>query len=77
MANLTYARNKSFNQLLHYNLPAYIGALSILQNLDATILNTSWELTLNSQNIISKNFSWETNLNLTIPANKVVAFHGI
>lgn len=74
---LTYARNRSNNQLVGYTLPLLTGFSSIFKNLPATIQNTSFEFTLNTVNVKGKNFSWNTNFNLTIPRNKLVSFPGI
>jgi hypothetical protein len=40
-------------------------------NLPATVLNSGFEFELNSVNINTKNFKWTTNINLTIPRNKL------
>ncbi|MES2329963.1 MAG: SusC/RagA family TonB-linked outer membrane protein [Bacteroidota bacterium] len=71
---LNYYLNRSSNQLLAYAVPITTGFSSITTNLPATIQNQGWELSLNSINIKSKNFSWSANLNLTIPTNKLVDF---
>jgi TonB-dependent starch-binding outer membrane protein SusC len=72
--NITFARNKSSNQLLSYALPTITGFNSVSDNFPATVQNTSWEAVLNTINVKSKNFSWTSAFNLTIPKNKLVAF---
>ena len=72
-----YSRNKSSNQLIDYFLPRITGRTTVLTNFPATIQNTNWELTLNTENIKNKNFTWTTNINLTIPKNKLVDFPGL
>jgi TonB-linked SusC/RagA family outer membrane protein len=74
---VTYARNRSSNQLINYSLPVLTGFDRLTKNFPATIQNTSWEFSLNTVNIKSKNIHWSTNFNLTIPSNKVINFPGI
>jgi TonB-linked SusC/RagA family outer membrane protein len=69
-----YSRNRSSNQLLGYNLPTITGFSSVLTNFPATIQNTDFEFSVQSTNINSASFRWNTNFNLTIPRNKVLAF---
>ncbi|HEX6430612.1 MAG TPA: SusC/RagA family TonB-linked outer membrane protein, partial [Niastella sp.] len=75
--NVTYARNRSSNQLASYQLPSITGRNGITQNLPATIQNTSWEFTLNTTNIKNSRVKWTTSVNLTIPRNKLVNFPNI
>jgi hypothetical protein len=74
---VTYARNRSSNQLISYVLPAITGFSSFTKNFPATVQNTSWEFSLNTINVRSKIFNWSTNFNITIPRNKVTSFPGI
>ena len=71
---INWYRNRSSNQLTGYPLPAITGFSSVLANLPATIENSGWELALDALNIESKDFSWRTSLNFTIPRNKLIAF---
>jgi TonB-linked SusC/RagA family outer membrane protein len=73
----TYARNRSSNQLINYVLPSFTGFQSIVKNLPAVIQNVSWEFTLNTTNVKTKNITWSSNVNLTIPRNKLLSFPGI
>jgi TonB-linked SusC/RagA family outer membrane protein len=75
--DVTYARNRSSNQLISYSLPDITGFRNFTRNFPATIQNTSWEFSLSTTNLKSKNYNWSTNFNLTIPRNKVVSFPGI
>jgi TonB-dependent starch-binding outer membrane protein SusC len=72
-----YAINRSSNQLLNYTLPAITGFTSVEANLPAKVQNTSWELTLNTRNVQTKNFRWSSSFNLTIPRNKLLAYPGL
>lgn len=72
-----YVRNRSSNQLLEYSLPDITGFGSITSNFPATVQNTAWEFSLNTVNLMHKNFTWKSNVNLTVPRNKLAAFPGI
>lgn len=74
---ITYYNNRSSNQLVGIPLPGTTGFSSIQANLPATIKNTGWEFTLNTTNIINKNWKWTTDFNISIPNNKLVAFPGL
>jgi TonB-linked SusC/RagA family outer membrane protein len=74
---VTYSRNRSSNQLSDYSLPDITGFTGYTKNFPATIQNTSWEFSLNTVNIKSKNINWNTNFNLTLPQNKVINFTDI
>ncbi|HVI44927.1 MAG TPA: hypothetical protein VM802_08655, partial [Chitinophaga sp.] len=74
LLNTNYTRNRSSNQLLEIGLPLLTGFQFVPNNLPAIVQNTSWEFNLNTINIKKKDFTWSTNLNLTIPENKLVSF---
>lgn len=75
--NATWYRNRSSNQLINYLLPATAGFGSIERNFPATVQNTGWEFSLNTRNISRKNFSWQTDANLSMNRNKLAAFPGL
>ncbi|MBO9571700.1 MAG: hypothetical protein J7497_05760, partial [Chitinophagaceae bacterium] len=77
LLNLTYQRNRSSNQLLGYLLPSITGVTYFTQNLPATVQNVSWEFSLATDNVKTRNFTWTTNFNVTLPRNKVIEFPGI
>lgn len=77
MFSPVYFRNKSSNQLVNYQLPSITGFTGVVANLPATVINAGFELTLSSRNIEKANFSWRTDLNLSIPKNKLAAFPDI
>ena len=62
-----YFYNLSNNELVGYSLPAVSGFTAVLGNLPASLENSGWELTLNTQNITSKVFSWTSSFNITLP----------
>lgn len=77
--NLTgsYYRNWSDNQLVGYPLPTLTGFSSVQYNLPAVVQNTGVEITLNTVNVRSANFTWSSSANFTIPRNKLVSFLNI
>jgi TonB-linked SusC/RagA family outer membrane protein len=70
----SWYRNRSANQLVPYALPSQAGFNSVMKNLPAVVQNTGVELTLRSKNNSSKNFEWTTDIQLTIPDNKLISF---
>jgi TonB-dependent starch-binding outer membrane protein SusC len=77
LTSVSVYRDRSGNQLVGYALPATTGFGSIQFNFPAIVQNSGIELTLNTNNIKSKNFLWKTTFNMTIPNNKLVAFPDI
>lgn len=77
LVNASYNRNRSSNELLQYVLPYTTGALGVVSNFPATIQNTSLEFGFNTTNIKSKDFTWNSSFNLTIPKNKLVSFQDL
>jgi TonB-dependent starch-binding outer membrane protein SusC len=73
-ANCVY--NRSSNELVGFTLPGTTGFTGIIENLPATVQNTAGEFTLNTKNIKSRNFDWNSNINFTLPANKLVSYKG-
>lgn len=74
LANLTWFRNRTGNSLGSVNMPVIAGASALLTNFPALIQNAGWELTITTENIKTKNFTWSSTLNLTRPRNTLVAF---
>jgi TonB-linked SusC/RagA family outer membrane protein len=72
-----YIRNRSSNQLLEYSLPTFTGFGSIQANFPATVQNNAWEFSVITRNINSKFFHWNSNINLTIPKNKLISFSNL
>jgi TonB-linked SusC/RagA family outer membrane protein len=69
--------SRSGNQLVNYKLPAQVGFTSVIKNLPALVENKGIEIVLVTENIRSKNFSWKTVVNITIPENKLISFPGL
>lgn len=72
--NATWYRMREGSQLGGYPLPAHVGFTSVLQNLPATVQNQGWEFSVSSNNIKTKDFTWNTNFNITFNRNKLLAF---
>lgn len=77
LTTLSYFRNRSSNQLVLYDLPAITGFSGVFTNRNATIQNAGLELTLNTQNIKTADFTWNSSFNITFYKNKLLAFPGI
>ncbi|MBB5440235.1 TonB-linked SusC/RagA family outer membrane protein [Pedobacter sp. AK017] len=74
---LNYTLNRSSNNLTDIALPHIAGFPSFTGNLPAVVQNRSWEFSLMTENIQSKEFHWSSSVNLTIPHNKLLAFPGL
>ena len=70
----SYYTNRSSNQLVGIPLPSTTGFNSIQANLGATVENRGWEFTVNTQNFLTKAFTWNTSFNLTIPRSELISF---
>jgi TonB-linked SusC/RagA family outer membrane protein len=75
--NVDYFLNRSSNQLVGYTLPSTTGFTSINYNLPATVQNNGLELQVNTVNIRTKQFTWQTSLNFTVPKNRLVSYPGL
>lgn len=73
---LTYAwyLNKSSNQLVGIPLPGTTGFADIQSNLDAVVQNSGIEISLQTKNINTTDFSWSTTLNFSAAKNKLLSF---
>ncbi|MGX5819081.1 SusC/RagA family TonB-linked outer membrane protein [Chitinophaga lutea] len=77
MITADYVRNRSGNQLVNYFLPATTGSTSITRNFPGLIENSAIEATLSSVNVRKKDFSWSTNVNISLPRNRLVRFENL
>ncbi|PZR07938.1 MAG: SusC/RagA family TonB-linked outer membrane protein [Flavobacterium psychrophilum] len=75
--SVNYIVNRSSNQLLSYLLPYYSGFNVVAMNFPALVQNKEWQFSANLVNIRTKSFSWSTDLNLTIPENKLIEFQNL
>jgi TonB-linked SusC/RagA family outer membrane protein len=70
----SYFQNKSGNQLVGIPLPITTGFNNVLANLDAKVKNSGWELELTADILRDKNFSWQSNFNISFPKNELLSF---
>lgn len=77
LLTVNYFRNRSSNSLTIVNLPIITGFNTVVTNLPALIQNTGWEFALTSVNINTGGIRWSSNINLSIPRNKLLAFPGL
>lgn len=75
--NFSYYRNRSSNQLVGFPLSTVTGFNSIQSNFPAVVQNMGWEFELQANPIKTKQFSWSSGFNLTIPKNRLVSFKNI
>jgi TonB-linked SusC/RagA family outer membrane protein len=68
-------RKDTRDLLLNAAMPRFTGFATAFKNI-GSIRNQGLELTLNTINIKNKNFSWESNFNITFNQNKVLALSG-
>ena len=69
-----YYLNRTDNQLIGYDLPSQVGFTSVTANREALVENRGWEFLINSTNIKTKDFTWESSFNITIPRSELVAY---
>lgn len=75
--NGAYYNNRSSNQLVGIPLPGTTGFSSVNANLNATVENSGWELILTTTNLRGNKWVWHTDINLTLPKNRLVSFPGL
>ncbi len=69
-----YYMNRSDNQLIGYTLPSQTGFPSITANRNALVENRGWEFMINTTNIRTKNFTWKSSFNISIPRSELMAY---
>ncbi|MGN6164631.1 MAG: SusC/RagA family TonB-linked outer membrane protein [Flavisolibacter sp.] len=72
-----YYNNRSSNQLVGYTLSPQAGFSEYIANFPAKVENSGWEFDVSTTNIDTRNFKWNTSLNLTIPKNKLLEYPGL
>ncbi|TAM98011.1 MAG: SusC/RagA family TonB-linked outer membrane protein [Chitinophagaceae bacterium] len=68
-------QSKTKNLLLQRQIPSITGYTSILDNIGGT-QNRGIEITLNTHNLASGNFSWNTGINFSLNRNKITQLYG-
>jgi TonB-linked SusC/RagA family outer membrane protein len=66
---------KTKNLVLYRNLPAATGYLDVVSNI-GKVSNKGIEVTLKTENIVSRDFRWETTLNYATNKNKIIELYG-
>lgn len=72
---IDYYKNDTYGLLLKRSLPIITGYSSVLDNIGKT-QNNGLELSLNTRNIVGKEFSWETSIVFSTNKNKIVDLYG-
>ncbi len=70
--DVSYYHNRAGNQLLGQPLSSVTGYTSYTLNSDALIRTSGWEASLSTTNIKSKNFTWSTRFNISVPKSKLL-----
>src|SRR5690606_15889366 len=72
--NTSFYLNRSSNQLVGLPLPLVSGQSSVQFNLPAIVQNSGLEVQLHTTNLEKGEFSWNTDVNVSIPQNKLLEF---
>ncbi len=72
-----YYDNKSSNQLIGYTLSSQSGFTEYTANMPAKVQNKGLELDVITTNIQNKNFSWNTQFNISLPKNKLLQYDNL
>ena len=63
--------------MVGYTLSSQAGFSSYTANLPAKVENSGLEIDINSINVKTANFQWNTTFNITLPGNKLLAYPGV
>jgi TonB-dependent starch-binding outer membrane protein SusC len=72
--SINWYHSKSSNQLVFAPLPAQTGFHGIVKNIPAVIKNHGFEVSAETVLLNKKDWSWQTQLTVTIPRNKLLRF---
>ncbi|GAA3605087.1 TonB-dependent receptor [Flavivirga amylovorans] len=75
--NINWYSNRATDQLVGLPLSQVTGDNNIQFNIPTVVENRGLELVINTTNINTKNFKWNTNFNLTVPQNELLEFDDI
>ena len=70
-----YYKRNTKDLLLRVNVPSTLGFLSVLQNV-GKLENKGIEFTINTENVVSKNFRWSTSINFGANKNLITNLGG-
>jgi TonB-linked SusC/RagA family outer membrane protein len=74
---VNYYRNISNNLLINIPLPSTTGFNSINSNLNASVVNSGFDIQLSSTNLNNSTLKWNSNFLLNIPNNKLLSFEDL
>ena len=74
--NIEYYTTKTKDLLYAVSIPSITGFNSIMSNV-GEIKNKGFELTINSRNIVTKDFEWTSMFNLSTNSNKITKLAGL
>jgi len=74
-AEIDYYEKETTDLLLEVPLPSTSGFKTVFKNLGA-MSNKGWEFSVNTINVDSENFSWDTNFNISFNKNEVLDLGG-
>ncbi|MDR2223133.1 MAG: SusC/RagA family TonB-linked outer membrane protein [Flavobacteriaceae bacterium] len=72
--SINWYRNISKSQLVGLPLASTTGFPNIQDNLDAKVLNTGWEFSIQTINIQKKDWNWSSSFNISFLDNKLLSF---
>lgn len=70
--DISYYHNRSSNQLLSQPLSSVTGYASYVLNSDALIRNTGLEIAASAAIVTTKDFSWSSRFNISLPESKIL-----
>ena len=70
--NIEYYNRTTNDLLMGRNIPIHLGYSSVISNV-GSVRNSGFELQLNTVNIATKNFTWNTTVNLAYNKNEIVS----
>lgn len=76
LLSAAYYRNRTSDQLVNQPLSTVTGFSAYKVNSPALIENTGFEASMTLHNMKRKNFSWTTNVVVTVPRNKLIDYPG-
>lgn len=77
LVTTSYYLNRSTDQLVGIPVSAVTGFSSVQANLASTVENKGLEIELSIVNVKTVNFSWSSNINVSLPQNKLIEFKNL
>jgi TonB-linked SusC/RagA family outer membrane protein len=74
LTGITWYSTRTGDQLISYNLPNQTGFNSVVENENALVQNTGFEITMQYTFVSTNHFSWVSSFNMTIPQSKLLSF---